>query len=120
MGFGIKAYILRSKNQILNASFQKKELTSRRRKSYLIGTLDGDFSSHIEMTFVAEGPVLGWRSSYMTESSVIRAVFNNYSIITDLATLKWTGRRILALPHAMGRFLELEQPVPDSEHIGEP
>jgi carboxypeptidase C (cathepsin A) len=73
-----KAYILRSKNQILMGRFKKELL---REEGKAIGTLDGRFLAK-ETDLVAESPVLGDASSYMTESAYT-AVFNNY-LYTDL------------------------------------
>lgn len=66
-------YILRSDNQILMHRF-KKELLRQQGKA--IGTLDGRFAA-VETDQVAEGPVLGDPSDYMTEAAY-GAVFNQY------------------------------------------
>lgn len=73
-----KSYILRSNNQILMYRFKKELL---RAEGKAIGTLDGRFLAK-ETDLVAEGPVLGDASSYMTETAYT-AVFNNY-LYTDL------------------------------------
>lgn len=73
-----KAYILRSNNQILMHRFKKELL---REEGQAIGTLDGRFLAK-ETDLVAEGPILGDASSFMTESAYT-AVFNNY-LYTDL------------------------------------
>lgn len=66
-------YILRSDNQILMHRF-KKELLRENGKA--IGTLDGRFAA-VETDQVAEGPVLGDPSDYMTEGAYT-AAFNSY------------------------------------------
>ncbi|MDN3204249.1 S10 family peptidase [Algoriphagus sediminis] len=68
-----KDYILLSDNQILMGRF-KKELLRDERK--VIGTLDGRFLNE-ETEAVAENPVLGDPSSYMT-SAAYTATFNDY------------------------------------------
>lgn len=68
-----KAYILRSNNQIQMSRFKKELL---REEGKVIGTLDGRFLAE-ETDDVAERPVLGDASSYMT-SAAYTAVFNNY------------------------------------------
>ncbi|NVJ86586.1 MAG: peptidase S10 [Algoriphagus sp.] len=73
-----KNYILQSDNQILMHRF-KKELLRDQGKA--IGTLDGRFAAR-ETDQVAEGPVLGDPSDYMTEGAYT-AAFNAY-LINDL------------------------------------
>ena len=68
-----KAYILRSDNQILIGRFKKELL---REEGKVIGTLDGRFLA-TETDPVAENPVLGDPSSYMT-GAAYTAVFNDY------------------------------------------
>jgi carboxypeptidase C (cathepsin A) len=68
-----RAYILRSDNQVLMDRFKKELL---REEGKAIGTLDGRYLAS-ETDQVAEGPVLGDPSSYMT-SSAYTAVFNDY------------------------------------------
>lgn len=66
-------YILRSDNQILMHRFKKELL---REDGKAIGTLDGRFAA-VETDQVAEGPVLGDPSDYMTEGAYT-AAFNSY------------------------------------------
>lgn len=66
-------YILRSDNQILMHRFKKELL---REDGMAIGTLDGRFAA-VETDQVAEGPVLGDPSDYMTEGAYT-AAFNSY------------------------------------------
>lgn len=66
-------YILRSDNQILMHRFKKELLREDR---MVIGTLDGRFAA-VETDQVAEGPVLGDPSDYMTEGAYT-AAFNSY------------------------------------------
>ncbi|MAL15987.1 MAG: peptidase S10 [Algoriphagus sp.] len=73
-----KDYILRSDNQILMHRFKKELL---RREGKAIGTLDGRFAA-VETDQVAEGPVLGDPSDYVTEAAY-SAVFNQY-LLDDL------------------------------------
>ena len=73
-----KNYILRSDNQILMHRFKKELLRS---EGKAIGTLDGRYLA-VETDKVAEGPVLGDPSSYMT-GSAYTAVFNDY-LMRDL------------------------------------
>jgi carboxypeptidase C (cathepsin A) len=68
-----KNYILRSDNQILMHRFKKELL---REEGKAIGTLDGRYLA-METDKVAEGPVLGDPSNYMTNSAYT-AVFNHY------------------------------------------
>ncbi len=73
-----KNYILQSDNQILMHRF-KKELLRDQGKA--IGTLDGRYLAK-ETDLVAEGPVLGDPSSYMT-GAAYTAAFQNY-LYSDL------------------------------------
>jgi carboxypeptidase C (cathepsin A) len=102
-----KAYILRSKNQILMHRFKKELL---REEGKAIGTLDGRFLAK-ETDLVAEGPVLGDASSYMTESAYT-AVFNNY-LYTDLNVKM--DRPYLGSATAMGGSWNWK-PVPDGAY----
>lgn len=68
-----KAYILRSDNQVLMGRFKKELL---RKEGEVIGTLDGRFLA-TETDPVAENPVLGDPSGYMTDAAYT-AVFNDY------------------------------------------
>lgn len=68
-----KAYILRSDNQVLMGRFKKELL---REEGKVIGTLDGRFLAS-ETDPVAESPVLGDPSGYMTDAAYT-AVFNDY------------------------------------------
>ncbi|TFV95915.1 peptidase S10 [Algoriphagus kandeliae] len=68
-----KEYILRSDNQVLMHRFKKELL---REEGKAIGTLDGRFAAE-ETDQVAEGPVLGDPSDYMTEGAYT-AAFNSY------------------------------------------
>lgn len=74
-----KTYILQSDNTILMHRF-KKELLKDEGKA--IGTLDGRFAA-VETDQVAEGPVLGDPSDFMTEGAYT-AAFNQY-LLDDLA-----------------------------------
>lgn len=74
-----KTYILQSDNTILMHRF-KKELLKDEGKA--IGTLDGRFAA-VETDQVAEGPVLGDPSDYMTEGAYT-AAFNQY-LLDDLS-----------------------------------
>ncbi|MCS5490780.1 S10 family peptidase [Algoriphagus limi] len=73
-----KEYILRSDNQVLMHRFKKELL---REEGMAIGTLDGRFAAE-ETDQVAEGPVLGDPSDYMTEGAYT-AAFNAY-LLNDL------------------------------------
>ncbi len=102
-----KGYILQSKNQILMHRFKKELL---RAEGKAIGTLDGRFLAK-ETDLVAEGPVLGDASSYMTESAYT-AVFNNY-IFTDLNVKM--DRPYLGSAQGMGGSWNWK-PVPDGAY----
>jgi len=100
-------YILQSNNQVLMHRF-KKELLRDQGKA--IGTLDGRFLAK-ETDQMAEGPVLGDASSYMTESAYT-AVFNNY-LYADLKVKM--DRSYLGSASGMGGSWNWK-PVPDGAY----
>lgn len=86
-----KNYILQSDNQILMHRF-KKELLRDQGKA--IGTLDGRFAAK-ETDEVAEGPVLGDPSDYMTEGAYTAAfnayLYNDLGVDLDIPYLSSNG-----------------------------